>query len=635
VASTSTLILPVGEDVIIMEGVYTMHATAIPQHPFYFYSSEVDSQPRQHGYFTSHPSEVPFNGSMPVFPSQQQAIYPHHAPVHPHPQLPTKSSFHSALNMTPIASPQPSHLKPTIVLQHDSPALMPLDTRVVNSDLYVFPTTPPLSTSGSTISSPPSTCGMLQTPVNGSFFPSEKVEGVKEGCENEVHTEILASPDWTRSDSPQMTPVSVFIHPPSVTASQMSELSANVSCPSLSPSPSPAPAPAPFISQQTHSGLQLELSGSDFCDPRQLTVDSSLSALAHPNFPPLPILSSDDDEDKLTTEGSIDDNSSPSPFPTPIQDPLNALPTFDSFSDLDSEDSFVDGLVNFAPSANAAFYLGGKRQRVGPYPLDEDEFLSEQSFEDLEEEEVIARSALPRVPVLDLPPRDEQVTREMKSKKRGGSRRSNKKSNVTDNDSDAVSGIKHTQSTGEDCCNASQDQTSAPQSSTQNQESTDPNVAISSSSEDPAPPPVPVNRRGRKQSLTDDPSKTFVCTLCSRRFRRQEHLKRHYRSLHTQDKPFECGECGKKFSRSDNLAQHARTHGGGAIVMGVIDTSDVPSATPPFEESDPNTLGVMLYEAAQVAATTSTTSESSTGRTSESLTSVDRRPLKKRKRESS
>ncbi|KAF4454368.1 zinc finger MSN2 4, partial [Fusarium albosuccineum] len=71
--------------------------------------------------------------------------------------------------------------------------------------------------------------------------------------------------------------------------------------------------------------------------------------------------------------------------------------------------------------------------------------------------------------------------------------------------------------------------------------------------------------------LTEDPSKTFVCELCNRRFRRQEHLKRHYRSLHTQEKPFECNECGKKFSRSDNLAQHARTHGSGAIVMNLID----------------------------------------------------------------
>src|SRR5690606_9029206 len=71
-----------------------------------------------------------------------------------------------------------------------------------------------------------------------------------------------------------------------------------------------------------------------------------------------------------------------------------------------------------------------------------------------------------------------------------------------------------------------------------------------------APARMSNSRRGRKQSVTDDPSKTFVCTLCSRRFRRQEHLKRHYRSLHTQDKPFECNECGKRFSRSDNLSQH-------------------------------------------------------------------------------
>jgi 5-methylcytosine-specific restriction endonuclease McrA len=101
---------------------------------------------------------------------------------------------------------------------------------------------------------------------------------------------------------------------------------------------------------------------------------------------------------------------------------------------------------------------------------------------------------------------------------------------------------------------------------------------VSSGSEGPGTPlPAPVNRRGRKQSLTEDPSKTFVCDLCNRRFRRQEHLKRHYRSLHTQEKPFECNECGKKFSRSDNLAQHARTHAGGAIVMNLIEEGEVPS----------------------------------------------------------
>jgi hypothetical protein len=49
---------------------------------------------------------------------------------------------------------------------------------------------------------------------------------------------------------------------------------------------------------------------------------------------------------------------------------------------------------------------------------------------------------------------------------------------------------------------------------------------------------------GRKQSLTEDTSETFVCTLCSDRFRRQEHLKRHYHSLHTQDKTFERTDFG-------------------------------------------------------------------------------------------
>ncbi|KAK9370917.1 hypothetical protein V1509DRAFT_162834 [Lipomyces kononenkoae] len=72
-----------------------------------------------------------------------------------------------------------------------------------------------------------------------------------------------------------------------------------------------------------------------------------------------------------------------------------------------------------------------------------------------------------------------------------------------------------------------------------------------------------IQRRGRKPSLVEDPSKAFVCAHCNRRFRRHEHLKRHFRSLHTREKPFKCEECSKSFSRSDNLAQHIRTHARG------------------------------------------------------------------------
>ena len=138
--------------------------------------------------------------------------------------------------------------------------------------------------------------------------------------------------------------------------------------------------------------------------------------------------------------------------------------------------------------------------------------------------------------------------------------------------------------------------------------------SMSESAVDATGAPTPANRRGRKQSLTEDPSKTFVCELCNRRFRRQEHLKRHYRSLHTQEKPFECHECGKKFSRSDNLSQHARTHGSGAIVMGVFDDNDAAMANAmhqgyvphmmggpvmPGGEEYHHTLGKVLFQVAQ------------------------------------
>ncbi|AMD21029.1 HEL252Wp [Eremothecium sinecaudum] len=66
--------------------------------------------------------------------------------------------------------------------------------------------------------------------------------------------------------------------------------------------------------------------------------------------------------------------------------------------------------------------------------------------------------------------------------------------------------------------------------------------------------------RGRKASPALNATKPFGCEYCDRRFKRQEHLKRHVRSLHMGEKPYDCKICGKKFSRSDNLNQHIKTH---------------------------------------------------------------------------
>ena len=108
------------------------------------------------------------------------------------------------MNMTPVVSPRPMYQKPTILIQEHTPRLM-IESNAQESDMYFYPATPPLSASGSSISSP-SNCEMLQTPMNPMFFGYEGVEGVKEGCEGEVQAENLAGHDWARCGSPPMTP---------------------------------------------------------------------------------------------------------------------------------------------------------------------------------------------------------------------------------------------------------------------------------------------------------------------------------------------------------------------------------------------------------------------------------------------
>ncbi|GAA5915418.1 hypothetical protein JCM8208_002106 [Rhodotorula glutinis] len=58
--------------------------------------------------------------------------------------------------------------------------------------------------------------------------------------------------------------------------------------------------------------------------------------------------------------------------------------------------------------------------------------------------------------------------------------------------------------------------------------------------------------------------KIFVCKVpgCGKCFKRSEHLKRHVRSIHTNERPFQCQwpTCMRLFSRHDNLNQHLRIH---------------------------------------------------------------------------
>ena len=487
---------------------------------------------------------------------------------------------------------------------------MPLNTECHGG---YFPATPTLSASGSysSVDSPPSTADILPTPVNGVFFPKPihpaGFPAVREGCEEEVFSEVLASGDWTRPGSPPMTPV--FIHPNGTASHDGSYHLATGSCPSLSPSPSPVPRSV--------------ASEQDVCDPRKLTVGTAPS-----EFPALPTLCPGDNDNKLFKDEEHDHVAIAS-----HDDFVNygGLPTFEPIFELDYEDEFGSMVAYNAPEN--VYFNGAKRQKVGglePVGIVEDDgFFSESSFSD-EDDFAVNGFPSPTNSEFSIP----QHTDEPPKNKR----KTNKKASESSNNS--------TQATTQE--------TSTTNASTEESTTSE---AAESAATTPATTSA-VSRRGRKQSLTDDPSKTFVCTLCSRRFRRQEHLKRHYRSLHTHDKPFECSDCGKKFSRSDNLSQHQRTHGAGTMVMGVLSSpgdqqmqqpiesvngGDAGSLIRPKSEQqyspqpvpqhrvspDAGELGAMLFDVTAQAAGSSSSSVAYSDVSSNS----DRKPAKKRKRD--
>jgi len=617
-----------------MESSQSMQSQAMGQSSFYYYNPEAHAEHRQHGHFTSRPSAN--RDGLPLHPYHQNAYYNdmtmqgQNSILYSH--VPSAFSVSYTQQKPTLAMVSPRPLKPAFSYQFDGHQLS-VDTECSTPDVYVYPSTPPLSSSASTSSNSPSTCGVLPTPVTGGFIGLDNIEGVKEGCEGDVQSEILAGGDWTRCCSPPLTPV--FIHPPSVMASQASDLLSINSCPSLSPSPSPGP-------RSVHSDTDY-----DFCDPRNLLVDSQYSGptATSVDFPPLPTLcSGDDDEHKRILGGDLNVIKQEPQFCKSFESisaaTLGGLPAFDSFSDLDSENDFVTDLTKFSTSSSTD-YLGNKRQRLDLNNFDDEGFLSEDSFEDLDEAERSTSAGLLTPPESRRSSEDSSAKMMKPAKKRSQARKPAKKANVHASVSDSDPCVKHEAHSYTD--DSFVDQEADAQESTSTRDSTAAPCdgdAAPSGTDSAATSLQPIARRGRKQSLTDDPSKTFVCTLCSRRFRRQEHLKRHYRSLHTHDKPFECNECGKKFSRSDNLSQHARTHGIGAIVMGVLEDGELPPIDngSPIDNTDAGILGNVLFEAAQAAGVTSSSSSSYNGSSHRGSLSpgpsmADTKQMKKRKRD--
>ncbi|KAF2433409.1 hypothetical protein EJ08DRAFT_647436 [Tothia fuscella] len=591
-----------------MEGQYTQHPQFVSQQaPFFYYNPDPHADNRQHGHFSQQPQQQPHGhpySPQHAIPSQEQvAMYSYHGPSSAcTPQMP---QYHQQMHhygpqplMTPVQSPQPMCQKPTILVQQDSPYLFPLDT-----DCYA-PSTPPLSTSGSAVSSPPSTAEILPTPVSNRFYGQAGLEMMKAEHGEEVYPEILAGENWHHAVSPPMTPV--FIH--SGSHQGPSYLLSATECPSLSPSPTPVPCSSASDAD------------SSFCDPRNLTVDATTSA----KYPSLPTLCpSDEEAQNLMLRGEIFTPKSEahgSQSPAEFLGISHGLPTFEPLFELDNEEEAAHS--HFAPVENVQ-YFGNKRQQpdlISYNPEEENSILGEE-YDDFEEE--LSRPGLLTPYDTDVSYSQDDMDEKPRSKKRSrhsldGEEFDSDTQSSKDNNSRSTSSSKHQQA-NHDGANDNAIATSSDEAHTP--------------ADSPANSQQPISRRGRKQSLTEDPSKTFVCTLCSRRFRRQEHLKRHYRSLHTHEKPFECTDCGKKFSRSDNLSQHQRTHGTGSIVMGVLDDSQMDMSMHQHQYARPEAsiMGAILFDAAVAA--NANISSSSSGSSLSDRDSVSDRKQKKRKRD--
>jgi len=538
---------------------------------FLFYSPDPNPDSRQHGRFVPQHPAIQQMTMLPIAPTVPSTpIYARPGSSGAQPPLlpkayPSAPVLPSAL--TPVASPSPIHVKPTIVL----------DAELSEVDGLFTPPTPPLTTSNSVISSPGS-CEMLQTPLNPMFSGLDDVqlEG-KDSCENDGELERFPSLDWPCA-SPPLTPV--YLHPgapkiaPINTQPANDLLSPPSSCPSLSPSPSPY-------------ARSISSDDVDFCDPRNLTVGSVNSTLA-PEFSALPTLCPGEDEDqKFVLRGATPAISPSSSFDFSAQLCNATLPTFEDFSDLDSEDGLVSGLVTLGASTHPTSRSRSSSDALS-FGSDDSEFASPFGADAL------------------LTPVSDEDSDAPKTKRQKKSEEEDANTPTMSTTADAQPASTQTQTppgNNQDTSN----------SSTVSESKAAPSESTSGSENQSAPTQMPA-RRGRKQSLTEDPSKTFVCDICGRRFRRQEHLKRHYRSLHTQEKPFECSECGKKFSRSDNLAQHARTHGNG-IPLNIIEDPEAIAAataaslhpvyahpalmgTPGFVGEDYHTLGKTLFHMA-------------------------------------
>lgn len=170
------------------------HSNMAAQAAFFYYNPDQASNTQPNVLFTQSPTAI--------LPSQHLYMQRQHLQ-----QQQQQQPLHTLPISTPIASPRPTYQRPQHIFTNAS-LMLKTDCRDYDDSSY-YPTTPPLSISGSNVNSPPTSSGVLPTPKTSFFM--ENMRGVKEGCETELKSTILAGEDWTRAGSPPLTP-GIYTH---------------------------------------------------------------------------------------------------------------------------------------------------------------------------------------------------------------------------------------------------------------------------------------------------------------------------------------------------------------------------------------------------------------------------------------
>lgn len=174
----------------------SMGPRAMAPAAFYYYGPEAGQDSRQHlrPHFTSHPGMQQQLQMYPIVPTVPSTpIYSRPSSSCSQPMVSAEVYNASlAVAMTPMASPQPLARKTSIMLE----------TEFRESEYY--PSTPPLSSSSSSVISSPGSCDMLQTPLNPMFSGLDGFEG-EQGIKAE-QLENFPNIDWTSCASPPVTP---------------------------------------------------------------------------------------------------------------------------------------------------------------------------------------------------------------------------------------------------------------------------------------------------------------------------------------------------------------------------------------------------------------------------------------------